>query len=685
MKDEGVLVFNRSDVLVFGGDITGSGAVVQAGNGRTILTGTNSYTGGTIISAGTLQFGDEGGEQRGWRMTDGRASRTATLKATADQTDEAIDRLSIGAVVNNGALQFNRSDALLASDISGTGSVTQAGTGTLTLRGTNGYAGGTFVKSGTLVLDGSLSSAVSVEAGAVFAGVGSIDGSVAVSGSIAPGLPEMPFGALRAEGNLQLSPGGRYVVAIDAEGNHTQLVTGGAAAFTDATVAVQPSMGSYGRVSFYPVLYAEGGLVGTPVVTISEPRLEPWLVATPTALALTVLNTEVPLASYAATPSGAAVGAALDRLRRQATGDLALVTRELAALDDGALSRGLEAIAGEVHASIRQLAALDGEAVMDLVREETASVASIDDGLPISASWMARPGRRTWARFQALRSSFGDGSAQAADADLSVWALATQWAREDGWLAGVGAGYTKGNVALKGLTESSTYRSPRGFGYVGYASRRSAVRIGASVARSVYDVRRRLVFIALLPEGFGSQPLFGGVQREATSAPTELASDVWSDWSIMGRVGSWSVGPSVGLRYARYSRRSWTENGAGSLSLSAPGLAAESAQGDFGVRAARALGRFQPNASVGYRRELTGDRAAVMVQLSDHSGGSFVVDGAGFTRNSVTTRAGLMVPTGDLGLSVLYEARHAHGENATIGPVRRRVLRKIHVVRRASP
>jgi outer membrane autotransporter protein len=50
----GTLAFNRTDTLVYGGVISGPGAVRQVGTGITSLTGVNTYTGNTIVDAGTL-------------------------------------------------------------------------------------------------------------------------------------------------------------------------------------------------------------------------------------------------------------------------------------------------------------------------------------------------------------------------------------------------------------------------------------------------------------------------------------------------------------------------------------------------------------------------------------------------------------------------------------------------------
>src|SRR5206468_2182746 len=61
VTDNGTLAFDRSDTLIFTGSITGSGAVSQIGSGTTILAANNNYTGGTTISAGTLQAGSATG------------------------------------------------------------------------------------------------------------------------------------------------------------------------------------------------------------------------------------------------------------------------------------------------------------------------------------------------------------------------------------------------------------------------------------------------------------------------------------------------------------------------------------------------------------------------------------------------------------------------------------------------
>ena len=105
--------------------------------GRLILTGNNTYSGTTTISAGTMDVGAGG--------------TTGTL--------------GTGNVMNNRSLSFNRSDSItVANVISGTGRLIQAGGGTTTLTGANTYTGSTSITAGTLALGagGSIASTLEV-------------------------------------------------------------------------------------------------------------------------------------------------------------------------------------------------------------------------------------------------------------------------------------------------------------------------------------------------------------------------------------------------------------------------------------------------------------------------------------------------------------------------------------------
>ncbi|HHR3694012.1 TPA: autotransporter-associated beta strand repeat-containing protein, partial [Salmonella enterica] len=83
------------------------------------LSGSNTYTGGTLISGGTLV-----------------ASNVEAL-GSGDVTNDAVLELNTGGDFTN--------------NISGSGQVVKSGDETLTLSGANSYTGGTLISSGTLV------------------------------------------------------------------------------------------------------------------------------------------------------------------------------------------------------------------------------------------------------------------------------------------------------------------------------------------------------------------------------------------------------------------------------------------------------------------------------------------------------------------------------------------------------
>ena len=56
VADNGALEFNLSGNTTFSSAVSGTGSLVQAGGGVLILTGSNTYTGGSTINAGLLQF-----------------------------------------------------------------------------------------------------------------------------------------------------------------------------------------------------------------------------------------------------------------------------------------------------------------------------------------------------------------------------------------------------------------------------------------------------------------------------------------------------------------------------------------------------------------------------------------------------------------------------------------------------
>jgi fibronectin-binding autotransporter adhesin len=172
---------------VFGGTISGSGAVTKLGTGTMTLGGVNTYTGPTTVAAGALAFA-VGGSLSGQTAVDVLGGATLDLGGTTQSIGSLAGAGNV--VLGAGALSTggNNASTTFAGVVSGSGSFNKVGAGTLTLTGVNTFTGPTTIGEGTLRLTGGLSgtTAVSVAAGATFdiAGTTQVIGALGGGGSV---------------------------------------------------------------------------------------------------------------------------------------------------------------------------------------------------------------------------------------------------------------------------------------------------------------------------------------------------------------------------------------------------------------------------------------------------------------------------------------------------------------------
>ncbi|RXT57700.1 hypothetical protein B6S44_00790 [Bosea sp. Tri-44] len=295
-------------------NLIGAAQLVKSDLGILSLTGTNTYTGGTLISAGTLILGDGGtnGSIVGDVVNNGNLllnrsdavsfggaisgtgfvthSGTGSTTFTGVNTYAGGTEIAAGTVIgqatsfgsgrisNLGALIIDQpTDATFANRITGSGSLTKRGAGNLTLTGSNILSGPTTVEAGKLSVNGTLLlSPLTVRNGATLAGSGAVGSTTIQSGAtIAPGNS---IGTLNVAGNLVLAPGSLYEVEIGGNGTSDRIAviaTGGALGTATVTgsqigvTALDPQT-SYIGGQRYTIITAAGGVSGTVAGAVSR-------------------------------------------------------------------------------------------------------------------------------------------------------------------------------------------------------------------------------------------------------------------------------------------------------------------------------------------------------------------------------------------------------------------------------
>ncbi len=295
VTNNGTLKLVRQDnaVFIYAGPVVGTGRIlVDANNvnvGDVTLTGTNTYTGGTIIANNTLVLGDGGTPGAGSivggilftnsltpnenprrvafnhpedftfpglitfaptlpfgnrGIVEQRGLGVLTLTANNDYPGGTVitagtiqvgdggttGDIGTGPVTDNGVLVFNRAnDLTFGGAISGAGSIVKLAAGTLTLTGTNNITGSLTVSNGALFMNNENFASSTAVYGGTLGGTGAFYGPITLEAgtTFSPGASASAIGTLTAVSDLTI--GGNVSVQVNtslAQSNDVAAVTG---------------------------------------------------------------------------------------------------------------------------------------------------------------------------------------------------------------------------------------------------------------------------------------------------------------------------------------------------------------------------------------------------------------------------------------------------------------------------
>lgn len=242
-------------------DSTGTSlsAPVVSGSAAVLMERFPYMTGAQIVSVLRTTATDMGApgidKIYGWGMINlGKAIRGPAMLVTEEDIPQefriegaygdsqfTVNMPGVGAVLDAGTPRQRLCDSALCAfdiwdnDISGHGGLTKTGSGTLLLTGNSSYRGPTLIDQGQLVVNGKITSDVTVNKGGLLSGSGHTGAlKIAGGGTVAPGSNA----TLTVDKNVTFAAGSRYAVGVNAEGESSRLHSNGTTQINGGEVLV---------------------------------------------------------------------------------------------------------------------------------------------------------------------------------------------------------------------------------------------------------------------------------------------------------------------------------------------------------------------------------------------------------------------------------------------------------------
>ncbi|WP_170175464.1 autotransporter domain-containing protein [Glycocaulis alkaliphilus] len=657
-----------------GSDLGGDAALVLTDLGTLILTGTNSYTGGTEVRSGTLigstrsimgdianngvvvfdQAGDAvlnqslsgdglfrftGGAQftlgAGNSYTGGTQADGSGLVLTASDSagtgaialSDADLTYADGISVANGlslsganSLIVSAGTATHAGSLAGSGDFTLGGAGTLIFTGNGSAFSGNTVITGNVLVNGTLGGTVDVADGGVLRGFGTLGSTRLLAGStIAPGNSA---GTLTIHGDLVFESGSLYEATALPDGQSDLIDVSGSVTINGGSVLVVGTDSGFAANTSYTILSAAGGITGEfDSVSSNFAFLNPSLSLTGGSLTLQLERNNVDFVQFAQTRNQRSVANAADTL-----GSGNPLWEALVLLEEAAAPPAFEALNGEIHATHRQLVMDDTIHTRRAVTSRLAAARSEEAG----SAWIS-------GHFGGAQSGSHTGVSRAS-ADTSGVIFGIDTPVYDTARIGVMAGFGENSFSLSGRSASGSTES-RSLGVYG-GGQFAGFGLSAGAIYGWHDLTTRRAII------------FPGFDEHLRSSHSADSVQVFGEARLAGPAG---FEPFLSLAHVRLDTGGFSEAG-GVAALAIDSETRQMTQGTLGTRFSHDWQTGGTNVrfdgSLGWRRVFSGERQFVS---GDLSGAPVYFEGNGVDRDAAAIEAGITIePMSRMSLELGY-------------------------------
>jgi uncharacterized protein with beta-barrel porin domain len=508
------------------------------------------------------------------------------------------------------------------------------------------------------------------------------------AGTLSPGGSTTPLTTV-LNGNVVQMNSGTFEVEVYKDGEHDKLHVNGDSASLDGTLTVTRGRGPYKNGTTYDIIEVTGsqGISGS-FSDILLPDSKPLL-----RFDVNQLPNSVEVEVYAPKSTTVAKNRAhwaianyLDRVMPLANGDLSYVLGEIQNLSEpeefntafSSLSPGSydNYTRGTVFTAQQYAKSLQYR--MNNVRSHIRA-GSPNSEKPILVAYSGSDASQLFtlgelSQVQGKSGLWLDAFGQWGDQDeedgytgydyfLRGATLGFDHRLLDKLMVGLSLGYSRSDIDLDRDQGDGDVKSLFGSLYGSYFDKNLYIDAILSYGRNWYD-NSRLIRV-------------GGILREATSEHDAHLFSGYLGGGYYFDFNPWAFGPYGSLQYIRLDEESFTEKGAGGVSLRVDDRQTDALVSELGLRMVGHFkgkyGNFLPEVSLGWGHDFDIDDHVVRASFAGSPGSSFSIEGQDVERNGLVAGAGLtFIHKSGISTSFRYKGdfRGDYKSNAIMGELR---------------